>query len=353
MESNRPIPRMKYLTGFFILTVLSLIFAGCSEIYNPYYPQMTQPARFQAINNRPRPVVPNNTVTETHGCVTGVKTHLNVRTGPSIKGSCVGKLVEGDQVVIKGENAGWYLVDTKASNSIAPVQGWVYGKYIATYNVEVPQYQNQTTTSSYGRAPDVGRHQRLREAQQKTVGESSLIGAVAGYGIAKIAGASDSEAATWAVVGGSVGLLAGAYAAQQREKYATEEEYLESCIQEAVQFKQQASQANRSLRESIQLTKLHISELKSAKMDSLKRRQSAKASVLVLEKTKKDLESIIQNSEGQIQANREALASATKSSEQVKKLKQEIVQCEQEVAILRQQRGELIGLIDEEISLSL
>lgn len=121
----------------------------------------------------------------------------------------------------------------------------------------------------------------------RTKTEGTLVGAGVGAGVGALVGTVIGGDATGALIGGGIGallgglsgLVAGSYVADQKAKYASREEWLDACIDEARKSNETAVEYNAKLSEEIK--KL---DKRSTKLAADFKRQQAKRETLLTEK---------------------------------------------------------------------
>ncbi len=178
------------------------------------------------------------------GHVAGSET-VTVYSGKAFTGKRVGVLNPGDTVAIEQDSDGWCQVSFD-NGSGQTITGWVPTSY-----VDKGTAQN---------------NQDLSGMKARTTVEGGLtgaaVGAAAGALVAAMVGFNPAKgAAIGAAIGAPLGVAAGVYVANQKAKYATEEQYLDACIAEARQYNEEARKDVEYMQGYIARERVRISKL--------------------------------------------------------------------------------------------
>ena len=107
--------------------------------------------------------------------------------------------------------------------------------------------------------------------QQKTTGQAAGVGAMLGALTGGIIGNQSDHAAEGAMIGALAGAAGGAlygnHIANRKAEFASEEEYLDACLAQARQVRDETSQSNELLRSEIEELDQKINETMQASAD--------------------------------------------------------------------------------------
>ncbi|MFZ4763945.1 MAG: YMGG-like glycine zipper-containing protein [Roseimicrobium sp.] len=107
----------------------------------------------------------------------------------------------------------------------------------------------------------------IQNDQTRTKTEGALVGTLLGAGLGAIIGNQSGNAGAGALIGaaagGLVGLAVGTHVANQKQKYASAEAWLNACIANAEQVNANARAYNRSLRNKIASYESQIAQAKA------------------------------------------------------------------------------------------
>jgi len=181
-----------------------------------------------------------------------------------------------------------------------------------------------------------------------TRAQGAGFGALLGAGIGALIG-DEKGAMIGAAVGGVAGLAYGDHVAKKKEKYASEEDYLDACTQVAQERYQENKKYNDSLKTEIAAITAELNQIgdvASATKDDHKR----------LEKLQKALKKSIENSESQLTALNEEIVMQREAIAQVDPAQQantdNIKALNDQIALLEQQKAELQANTQQLASLS-
>jgi DNA repair exonuclease SbcCD ATPase subunit len=342
MERCR-LPMNRWLSHLTALTMVVLLVSACATT-TPNVAPVAQPP--------PPPA-------KATGHVVNIKNSLPVRVDTSLTSKQLGDLKLNEQVYIDEEIVDWYHViqiteerteEVKSKYSKAkplrsgPLSGWVRSQYIERDIVVPPP----DATVSAGQ-PGAEGNKDLTGMKVRTILEGGAAGAALGAGLgaltAYITGGDIAKGAIiGAAAGGAAGLVAGVSVAKQKEKFATEEAYLDACAKEAAQNNEEARKANEYLRGYVSDMQLRIKELKAQIKKDKTKKQAARDELETLNGKKQGVDEMITKLQDDAKAQDGALAGAKKGSPESAKLQQEVKSTQQEIDKLKKQRAELVNL---------
>lgn len=313
---------------------LSLLW-GCAGM-NPNVAPAPEPAPVAAPAPPPRQT----------GHVVNVKKELPVRTEPSLKAKQVGKFKPGETVYVDAEQDDWYSIASTSDMAGSPLQGWVQQKFIEKDPVIIP---SPPPAPSPPPQAAQGAKKDLSGMKTRTALEGLGGGAAIGAALGAIAAAATGQdiaagAAIGAVIGGAGGLAYGTYVANQKEKYAKEEDYLEACSLEAMRYNREARATNQALVKYVAEAKQRIEVLREQIRADATNKKIAEKEAGKLQKKRAELDKMISNFEGQVNAQEKAIAGASSQSQKCTELQQNVQVTREELDKLRQQREELVNL---------
>ncbi|MDD3471315.1 MAG: hypothetical protein PHS86_00885 [Syntrophaceae bacterium] len=302
-------------------------------------------------------ITPPPQPTKLTGHVVDIKKNLPVRVDTSLKAKQMGQLMLGDSVYINEEKINdekeeWYRVASVSEKGGQPLEGWVLQRYIEK-DIVVPSPEvpapSESTSSTEQAGTSQEKNKDLSGMKLLTTLQGTVFGAALGGGLgaltALISGKNVATgAAIGAAAGGVAGLVAGVYVANQKEKYATEEAYLDACMKEAAQYNEEARQTNEYLRGYIAETEGRVQELKAQISKDRTKKTLVQKDLTVLNQKRQAVDKMISNLEGEVIAQNGALGKVSKSSPQSVALKQDVQTTQQELDQLRKQREQLLNL---------
>lgn len=165
------------------------------------------------------------------------------------------------------------------------------------------------------------------------------VGAAIGAGIGAIIGGGRGAAigaGAGALVGGLVGLGVGTHIADQKAKYASEEEWLDACVQQARETNAKLTAHNSELKKQADSLDKETKRLNAAYAANKADKQQLLAERNKIEGTIKENAQIIAGAEAEITAQQRVLADA-KASQKTR----ESAQLETEIADLKRQKTQL------------
>jgi uncharacterized protein YcfJ len=315
---------------------------GCA----PTAQNLTAPERESTVG----PVAPPARET---GHVVNIKKDLPVRIDTSLQAKQLGKFLLNNKVYIDEEKGDWYRVTALTPAGSQPMQGWVLKKYIEKDPVPLAQAAvgSQPTGQPQEQTKD------LTGMKTRTVLEGGAAGAVVGAGLGAIVAMSQGKdvakgAMIGGVAGGATGLAAGYYVAGQKEKFATEEAYLDACVCEARKYNQEAKASNEYLRNYVAQMQVRVEQLKAQiKVDSTKK-QLARDELTGLSEKKQSVDKMIDCLCNEVKAQEGAVADS-KNSPKTQTLVQEVELTRLEIEKLKIHREELIDLNSKMYSVSI
>lgn len=188
--------------------------------------------------------------------------------------------------------------------------------------------------------------------KDQTVAEGAVQGGVTGALLGALVGyAIDGErgAKTGAIIGAGVGLIGGAaygnHVANQRAKFASEEEYLNACITEADQYNKKLRQYNAALQDEIATLRAQVNQL----VDAYNRGKVTKADLQDAKKTvdarHAEAQQALKRTQDEVKIQKEVYQKEQRQSkQQLAQLDGQIKQLEQSAAELERQTQELAGI---------
>lgn len=280
------------------------------------------------------------------GSVINVQNFLPVRSDPSLSATEMGRLQPGDALTIKEEQGEWFSIAAPDEKN-PQLQGWVLQKYVARGDLIAPPEPPPAA------APQPSAEKKdLSGMKTATSIQGAALGALAGAAVgALVALAAGKNVAAGAAIGAGAGLVtglvAGVYVANQKEKYANDEAYLEACIAEARQYNEAAARSNEDLDTQINLTEQNIDQLRNKVRDVSARKQQARTNLATLEQTGKTCDKNISLLKGEISAQEKALSQVPRDSDTSGRsaaLEGELVTMRQQLTDLKTKRDRLNDL---------
>jgi archaellum component FlaC len=294
------------------------------------------------------------------GRVVDIKKNLPVRVDTNLTSKQLGDLGLGDKVEIDEESGEWYhviqIVDEQREQvqskrtkgkpiRSGPVSCWVLSKYIEKDYVPPPPPVAAPSPAEQNQEGSKNLTGMKIRTTLEGLGAGAVVGAGLGALTAYLTGGSVAQGAiVGAAAGGAVGLVAGVSVANQKEKFATEEAYLDACMKEAAQANEEARKINDYMRGYIGETQLRIKELTAQIKKDKTKKQLARDDLSTLNDKKQGLDKVITGLEDQAKAQDGAVAGVKKSSPQSAALQQEVQTTRQEIERLKKQREELATL---------
>ena len=150
-----------------------------------------------------------------------------------------------------------------------------------------------------------------------------------------------------AAVGAAAGYAAGSYVADQKEKYATDEEYLNAAIEEATRFNLEARQRNDTLEKVIATTEQEIKVLKYKINDMSLKQHRAQVNVRALTRISQETEQRIAELQGLINSQEKAIGDISADKPQLKELQREMQITRDQIQDLKEKRNQLETLMGE------
>ena len=272
------------------------------------------------------------------GRVVGQET-LTVYAGRSYQGGQVGILQPGAMVMIDQESEDWSQVTFDTENG-QQATGWVPSSFI------------EKGSGQEGGGKDLGAMKNRTTAEGAVTG--AVVGAAAGAIVAAMIGVNPARgAAIGAAIGTPLGLAAGVYVANQKEKYANQEQYLDACIAEARQYNEEAQRDIEYMENYIAQTEVRIAKLKRAIARNSSKKGLAQAELRKMTAKKQSMDKMITSLEGEAGAQQKAIASTTKDPDRVAALEKEVESTRQSIAKFKQQRDQLASMMAKTQDLAL
>lgn len=280
------------------------------------------------------------------GTVINVQKFLPVRSDPSLSATEMGRLKPGDALTIKEEQGEWFSIAAPDERN-PQLQGWVLQQYVARGDLLAPP---EPPPAAEQQPSDEKKD--LSAMKTTTTVQGAALGALAGAAVgALVALAAGKNVAAGAAIGAGAGLVtglfAGVYVANQKEKYANNEAYLDACIAEARQYNEAAARSNEDLDTQINLTEQNIDQLRNKVRDVSLRKQEAGKSLATLQQTGKTCDKSISLLEGEISAQQKALSQVPRDSDTSGRsmaLEGELVTMRQQLTDLKAKRDRLNDL---------
>lgn len=287
--------------GISLLLILGLL-AGCAG---------PQPIRLDT--TAPPPPLPQGPPMY-QGTVINVQKFLPVRSDPSLSATEMGRLKPGDSLTIMEEMDEWFSVAAPDEKN-PQLQGWVLQKYVARGDLIAPPEPPPPAAQ-----PPSDDTKDLSGMKTATTLQGAALGALAGAAVgALVAVAAGKNVAAGAAIGAGAGLVtglvAGVYVANQKEKYASDEAYLEACLAEARQYNEAAAKSNQDLDMQINLTEQNIDHLRNKVQDVSLRKQEAGKGLATIQQTGQTCDKSISLLEGEIRAQEKALSQVPRDSD--------------------------------------
>ncbi|MDA8305798.1 MAG: hypothetical protein M0Z81_03070 [Deltaproteobacteria bacterium] len=272
------------------------------------------------------------------GSVIGSQT-VTLFADKSFQSQPVGTLHPGDSVAIEQESGDWRQVRIDNGNG-QPVTGWVPANFI----------QENTVQKTGGKD--------LTGMKARTTVEGGLtgaaVGAAAGALVAALIGVNPAKGAAWgAALGAPMGLAAGVYVANQKQKYANEEEYLDACIKQARQYNEEARKDVAYMKSYIAREQIRVATLKKEIAMNESKKGLALAELKAMTAKKQDMDKAIGSLEGEVNAQQTALAGATTDPQQIETLKSEVAATRESIQSFKKERDQLISVMMKTKNLTL
>lgn len=280
--------------------------------------------------------------------VVNVQKFLPVRSDPSLSATEMGRLKPGDTLVIKEEQGEWYSIAVPDEKS-PQFQGWVKQMYVEKGELIAPPPPPPVAQQPSDEQKDVS------GMKTTTTVQGAVLGTLAGAALGALIGLATGDSrniAKGALIGAgaglATGLVAGVYVANQKEKYANTEAYLDACINEAQEYNTLATEANEHLSTQISLTEQNIAQLRTKVKDASLRKEQASKNLASLKETREKTDGAINIVEGEISAQEKAVKeSANDKSGRCAALEGELGKMRQQLAEMKAKRDKLNGLNTE------
>jgi hypothetical protein len=165
------------------------------------------------------------------------------------------------------------------------------------------------------------------------------VGGVTGAGIGAAVGGGRGAvigAIMGSIFGGAVGLAAGTHVADQKAKYASEEAWLDACLQQAEQTNNRLKAYNQELTDQIAVLDQETKQLQSAYAARTANQSRLLAEQKKIEGTMKESTQVITGIDQEIAGQQKVLANA-----QASKKSDECALLEAEIASLKRQKAKL------------
>jgi gas vesicle protein len=190
----------------------------------------------------------------------------------------------------------------------------------------------------------------IQDDSTRTKTEGTLVGAGAGAalgaGIGAIAGGGRGTAIgaiIGALVGTAVGFGVGTHVANEKSKYASEEDWLDECIARADQTNQEAAQYNAEIRAQIQALDKKTTALAASYKQKKADRKVMLAEAEALKRKRNELAANIKAMQREIAEQREAVADA-KPGKRATRLEGEIASMEKKLKEMRGNDTKLVAI---------
>lgn len=181
-------------------------------------------------------------------------------------------------------------------------------------------------------------------------GTGAAIGAIAGAIIGQVAGGSTESTLLGAAIGGAVGGVGGyaygTHVANQKEKYAKEEDWLDACIAEARKTNEQIVAYNRDLENQIGQLRQDSDALKEKYRDAETRKAKLLAKKKDADKLLESANKELASAKSELEAQNSVLAQAQQSGkgDYAETLTSEIEQMKANIKELEKRTEELASL---------
>jgi hypothetical protein len=272
------------------------------------------------------------------GQVVGSQT-LTVYTQRSYQGEEVGTLQPGATVVIDQEAEDWSQV-TFDNESGQQVTGWVPSNFLAR------------STAQSGGGKDLS-GMKTRTTVEGTL-TGAAVGAAAGALVAAMIGVNPAKgAALGAAIGTPLGLAAGVYVANQKEKYATEEQYLDACIAESRQYNEEARKDIAYMQNYIAEEEVRIADLRRQIARSASKKGLARAELQKMTAKKESMDKVLTSLEGEAGAQQKAISSTTRDPERLAALQKEVESTQESIVKFKRERDKLVSVMAKTKDLTL
>jgi hypothetical protein len=193
----------------------------------------------------------------------------------------------------------------------------------------------------------------IQDDSTRTKTEGTLIGAGAGAavgaGIGAIAGGSRGVAigaGIGALLGGAIGFGVGSHIANQKAKYASEEDWLDACIAQADKINQEAAQYNAKLKTEIRALDKKTTALAASYKQKKATRDTLLAEAEALKKKRQEVEANIKIMKNEV-ANQKTVvadARANNNAARADKLDREIASMEKKIKEMEAYNAKLASI---------
>ena len=193
----------------------------------------------------------------------------------------------------------------------------------------------------------------IKDDRTRTQTEGTLVGAgvgaAAGAGIGAAVGGGRGAligAGIGLLIGGMAGAAIGTHIANEKEKYASEEAWLDACLQQARQTNEQLKTYNEDLAGQIAVLDEETKQLQRAYASRAAQRSSLVAEQKKIEEKSKEINQQIALAENEIAGQQKALANAQASnkSEESALLEAEIASLQRHKAKLEENNRQLASI---------
>jgi len=193
----------------------------------------------------------------------------------------------------------------------------------------------------------------IKDDRTRTQTEGTLVGAGAGAavgaGIGALAGGGRGAligALIGTVVGGVAGYGVGTHIANKKEEYASQEDWLDACLQDAHQKNEQLKQHNENLRAEIKRLDTQTAALQKSYAAKIATKRELQNENKIIEKKIKENNELLAQTDASISGHQQVLAEAKSSgkTDAVALLEAEIAALERNKKNLQEGNQQLLAL---------
>ncbi len=194
----------------------------------------------------------------------------------------------------------------------------------------------------------------IQNDQTRTTTEGAVVGTAVGAGVGAIIGRFAGSAALGAAIGGAIGLAVGtaygSHVASKKAEYASQEAWLDACIEDAQNKNTELVAYNTQLKEDVSALDTQISQLaadyKRQTITAENFAATQQAELKKIEERKKETDIYIASMEEEVTIQKEVIADARKekNDREADIIETEIVKMEQQLAELRQTSEQLASI---------
>lgn len=176
---------------------------------------------------------------------------------------------------------------------------------------------------------------------QRTKAEGTGVGAIGGALLGSLFGGK--KGAAWgAALGGVAGYAYGSHVANEKEKYARKEDWLNACISSAKKVNKNTRSYNAKLSREISKTKKLVSLYKQNKVS----KEKVRAQKQLIDKERKNAKNVLKNAQNELHAQQNVLKDSKKTANasETQRLEREISTLKQQIKTLKSNTNALASM---------